>query len=192
MFAYNNWRSGSSEAEFGIGNFSQHFHGGSQTFDYSETTGLATMNASAYSVKRIEIWTKAAEGDEPEEKYTNTDYPVPYSWFSEYYPGIENYPDMVETFAKMPASNGQNTWWECYLLGLVPTNATSKFTATIRMDGVRPVVEFSPTNEALRASGAINYVLQGKPTLTNDWGNCPSFAEPGDTNRFFRVKVTWE
>lgn len=30
---------------------------------------------------------------------------------------------------------------------------------------------------------------QGAPY--NDWTDCPSFEAPGDTNRFFRVKVEW-
>lgn len=124
------------------------------------------------------------------DRTTNTDYPVPYSWFSEYYPGIEDYPDMVETFAKMSAENGQNTWWQCYVLGLEPTNETSKFTISIRMEGTTPIVEYSPTNDTLVASGAIEYVLQGKPALTNGWQDV-EFDEPGDTNRFFRVKVKW-
>ena len=58
------------------------------------------------------------------------------------------------------------------------------------MDGTTPIVGYSPTNEALKASGAIEYVLQGKPTLTNGWQDV-EFNEPGDTNRFFRVIVTW-
>lgn len=57
--------------------------------------------------------------------------------------------------------------------------------------GKVPIVEYSPTNEVLKASGAIEYRLQGRPTLTNEWETCPSFGEPGDANRFFRVKVTW-
>ena len=187
LFAYNNWRSGSSEAEFGIGNFSQHFYGGTKTFDYSETKNIETMNAGAYSVKRIEIWTKGVN-DEPEEKTTSTEngaYPVPYSWFSIYDDSITD--DKVESRAKTKASNNLNTWWECYVLGLDPTNETSKFTATIRMDGTTPIVEYSPTNTAL---GNITYVLQGKPALSNGWQNV-EFDEPGATNRFFRVKVTW-
>ena len=72
-----------------------------------------------------------------------------------------------------------------------PTNANDSFTATIRMEGQTPVVEFAPTNEVLRASGAIHYILQGKTSLTNDWTYCPSFNAPGDTNRFFRGKVEW-
>ena len=76
-------------------------------------------------------------------------------------------------------------------MGLDPTNALSKFTATIRMDGTTPIVEFSPTNEVLKASGGIDYVLQGKPTLTNGWQDV-EFDEPGNTNRFFRVRVKWQ
>ena len=126
-------------------------------------------NGNVYSVERV----------------TNTDYPVPYSWFSGY--GISEAFDSPEG----KAANGKNSWWECYVLGLDPTNALSKFTTTIRMDGTTPIVEFSPTNEVLKASGDINYVLQGKPTPTNGWQDV-DFAAPGATNRFFRVRVTWE
>ena len=128
-------------------------------------------NGNVYSVERV----------------TGTDYPVPYSWFSIYDPDISV--NEVEQRATNIGANGL-LWWECYVLGLDPTNALSKFTATIRMDGVTPVVEYSPTNETLVAAGKIEYVLQGKPTLTNGWQDV-EFAEPGDTNRFFRVKVTW-
>ena len=96
---------------------------------------------------------------------------------------------MYETKAKSAGDNGYS-YWESYVLGLDPTNETSKFMATIRMDGTTPVVGYSPTNEVLKASGAIEYILQGKPALTNGWQNV-EFDEPGATNRFFRVKVTW-
>ncbi len=33
LFACNNWRSSTGEAEFGIGNFAQYFRGGAQTLD---------------------------------------------------------------------------------------------------------------------------------------------------------------
>ena len=186
LFAYNNWQSSSSTAEFGIGNFSSHFYRGAsdaQTLDYTYTANAPKINASAYSVKRIEIWTKAA-GDE--KTTTTTDFPVPYSWIEACFPGIEGQPDaMYETMAKSPGDNGY-TYWESYVLGLEPTNEQSKFTALIRMDGTTPIVEFSPTNDAI----AIQYILQGKPTLTNDWQDV-EFDEPGDTNRFFRVRVAW-
>ena len=187
LFAYNNWQSSSSTAEFGIGNFSSHFYRGAndaQTLDYTYTANAAKMNASAYSVKRIEIWTKSADG---EKTTATTDFPVPYSWIEECFPGIVGQPDaMYETMAKSAGNNGYS-YWESYVLGLDPTNETSKFLATIRMEGQRPVVEYSPTNTAL---GNITYVLQGKPELSNDWQNV-EFDDPGDTNRFFRVKVAW-
>ena len=187
LFAYNNWQSSSSTAEFGIGNFSSHFYRGAsdaQTLDYTYTANAPKMNASAYSVKRIEIWTKAAGG---EKATSTTGYPVPYSWIEACFPGIVGQPDaMYETMAKSAGNNGYS-YWESYVLGLDPTNETSKFLATIRMEGQRPVVEYSPTNTTL---GNITYVLQGKPALSNDWQNV-EFDEPGATNRFFRVKVTW-
>jgi hypothetical protein len=187
LFAYNNWQSSSSTAEFGIGNFSSHFYRGAndaQTLDYTYTANAAKMNASAYSVKRIEIWTKSADG---EKTTSTTDFPVPYSWVETYVPGIVGYPDaMYETVAKSAGANGYS-YWESYVLGLDPTNETSKFLATIRMNGATPIVEYSPTNTTL---GNITYVLQGKPALSNDWQNV-EFDAPGDTNRFFRVKVTW-
>ncbi len=190
LFAYNNWQSSSSAAEFGIGNFSSHFYRGAndaQTLDYTYTANAPKMNASAYSVKRIEIWTKAAGG---EKATSTTDYPVPYSWIEACFPSIVGQPDaMYETMAKSAGNNGYS-YWESYVLGLDPTNETSKFMATIRMDGTMPVVGYSPTNEVLKATGAIEYILQGKPALTNGWQNV-EFDAPGDTNRFFRVKVTW-
>ena len=191
LFAFNNWNGfDSNPPEFGIGNFSQHFYTANAdpcTLDYTFTRTFEKMNAAAYSVKRIEIWTKAAEG---EKATSTTDYPVPYSWIEACIPGIVGQPDaMYETMAKSAGNNGYS-YWESYVLGLDPTNEVSKFIATIRMDGTTPIVEFSPTNEVLKSINAIEYILQGKPTLTNDWQDV-EFDEPGDTNRFFRVRVTW-
>ena len=190
LFAYNNWQSSSSTAEFGIGNFSSHFYRGAsdaQTLDYTYTANAPKMNASAYSVKRIEIWTK--------EKATDTDFPTPYSWIDMYFPELVSgwsstqYNDFATNKNHGSVKNGYAPW-ESYVLGLDPTDEASKFLATIRMDGTTPIVGYSPTNEVLKASGAIEYVLQGKPTLTNGWQNV-EFHEPGATNRFFRVRVTW-
>ncbi|MBQ3809135.1 MAG: C10 family peptidase [Kiritimatiellae bacterium] len=186
LFAYNNWQSSSSTAEFGIGNFSSHFYRGAsdaQTLDYTYTANAPKINASAYSVKRIEIWTK--------EKATDTDFPTPYSWIDMYFPELVSgwsstqYNDFATNKNHGSVKNGYAPW-ESYMLGLEPTNEQSKLTVQIRMDGTTPVVEFSPTNETM----AIQYILQGKPTLTNDWQDV-EFDEPGDTNRFFRVRVTW-
>ena len=191
MFAFNNFQSeNGNPADFGIGNFAQHFNGSNayHTEDWTGVGGtLAKMAPDAYSVKTIEIWTKAASG---EKTTTTTDFPVPFSWIEAYVPGIAGYPDaMYETVAKSSGDNGY-AYWESYVLGLEPTNALSKLTATIRMEGQNPVIEYFPTNEVLKASGAIEYILQGKPALSNSWQNV-TFDQPGATNRFFRVKVTW-
>ena len=109
----------------------------------------------------------------------------------EYYPNLRGNPSAnTELQAVQPAASAAHAVWECYVLGLDPTNALSRFTATIRMEGQKPVVEYFPTNEVLKANGAIEYILQGKPALSNDWQKV-TFEEPGATNRFFRVKVTW-
>jgi hypothetical protein len=106
----------------------------------------------------------------------------------DYYPNLRGKPsEDTEYQAWQPAASAAHSVWECYVLGLDPTNETSKFLATIRMNGATPIVEYSPTNTAL---GNITYVLQGKPALSNGWQDV-EFDEPGDTNRFFRVKVTW-
>ena len=115
------------------------------------------------------------------ERCTATDYPVPYSWFSDY--GITD----AFSSPEEKAANGQNTYWESYVLGLDPTNETSKFETTIKMVNGSPVVEYSPTNTTL----TLQYILQGKPLLNNDWQDV-EFDDPGATNRFFRVKIKWE
>lgn len=191
LFAFNNFQSANNDpADFGIGNFAQHFNG-SNAYHTEDWTGvgatLAKMAPDQYSVKTIEIWTKAAGG---EKTTTTTGFPVPYSWIEACFPGIAGQPDaMYETMAKSSGSNGYK-YWESYVLGLEPTNALSKLTATIRMEGQTPIVEYFPTNEVLKANGVIEYILQGKPTLTNGWQDV-EFAAPGDTNRFFRVRVKW-
>lgn len=125
----------------------------------------------------------------------NGAYPVPYSWIEACFPGIEGQPDqMYENVVKSKGANGYK-YWESYALGLEPTDPTSKFTATIRMNGTTPVVEYSPTNTVLEASGMIRYVLQGSSVIkkASDWTEADDrtnmTADPDD--RFFRVKVTW-
>ena len=188
LFAFNNFQSANnSPADFGIGNFAQHFNC-DNSYHVEDWTfvgkTLAKMAPSAYSVKTIESWTKPTA-----KATTTTEFPVPYSWLEACFPSIAGQDDAsYERAAKSDGDNGY-AYWESYVLGLEPTNATSKFTATIRMEGSVPVVEYAPTNEVL--SGAIEYRLQGRPTLTNAWENRPSFGDPGEANRFFRVKVIW-
>ena len=148
---------------------------GSHTIEFAFTGNGSTLYLDYLSLDRFT---------------TTTGFPVPYSWIEACFPGIEGYPAaMYETMAKSSGTNGY-PYWESYVLGLEPTNTLSTFIATIRMEGQKPIVEYSPTNEVLKASGAIEYILQGKPVLSNSWQNV-TFEDPGTTNRFFRVKVEW-
>ena len=150
----------------------------------TEPAVSTTVEDSYVKVTAVEGGTRYEVAEN--ETVTNTDYPVPYSWIELYMPGISGYPAvMYDTVANSSGDNGY-TYWESYVLGLDPTNATSRFVTTIRMEEQTPVVEYSPTNTALK----LQYILQGKPALTNEWQDV-DFGEPGDTNRFFRVKVKW-
>ena len=62
LFAFNNWNGFDmgNPPEFGIGNCSQHFYttgADACSFDYTHTRTLSKLNASAYTVKTIEVWT---------------------------------------------------------------------------------------------------------------------------------------
>ena len=63
LFAFNNWNGfDSNPPEFGIGNCSQHFYttgADACSFDYTHTRTLSKLNASAYTVKTIEVWTNS-------------------------------------------------------------------------------------------------------------------------------------
>lgn len=129
------------------------------------------------------------------EKYTTTtDYPVSHSWILEYQPLLDGYPDaMFDNYAKgTPASNGLK-WWQCYVLGLDPTDANSTFTATLTMNGNTPVITYSPTNETLVADATmpIMYVLQGNASAEGGEWVDTSFDNPGSSYVRFRVDVRW-
>ena len=153
-------------------------------FTYSHRSGY--VSGETVRIKRVALASAAAGAEET----TTTDFPVPYSWIETYVPGIAGQEDvMYETLAKSKGANGR-PYWESYVLGLDPTNTLDRFVTTIRMEGPKPIVGYFPTNEVLKASGAIEYILQGKPALSNSWQDV-SFEEPGATNRFFRVRVHW-
>ena len=81
--------------------------------------------------------------------------------------------------ARATAANGRDKVWECYVAGLDPTNAASRFLATIGFDenGV-PDIGWTPD-----LGGARDYAVDGKPSLTNDW------SIPDADSRFFRVRI---
>ena len=56
-----------------------------------------------------------------------TEVPVPYIWLRGFFPHAPDEYDACESAAKELAANGVNKVWECYVAGLNPTNAASRF-----------------------------------------------------------------
>ncbi len=126
-------------------------------------------------------------GDPKSEQVTDTDYPVPYSWFTDM--GVPA--SYIDTIKNSQTSSGYK-WWECYVLGLNPMGSGT-FTATLTMNGSTPVITYSPTNETLVADATmpITYVLQGNASDEGGEWVDTSFDNPGSNYVRFRVDVRW-
>ena len=111
-----------------------------------------------------------------------TDFPVPYAWLDEYFPGSTT--GDYETLANSDKDGDGLATWAEYLLGTDPTNALSRLEATIRMDGTTPIVESNADTNRLATFG-YQPVVKGKQTLDSavDWANMDSL------HRFFKVSV---
>ena len=94
--------------------------------------------------------------------------------------------------AHATAANGVNKVWECYVAGLVPTNATDVFRTIISMENDKPVIGWTPDlNEGGTKQERV-YTVEGRLSLTEgDWEELR--IENGELRigecRFFRVKV---
>ena len=114
-----------------------------------------------------------------------TPEPVPYLYLDTECPMLlAQYGGDYEVAAKATAANGRNKVWECYVAGISPTNATSKFVAKIEMKDGAPVVTWEPD---LNTNGVIRtYKVYGSETLENG-GN---WQYPTNSlHRFFKVTV---
>ncbi len=78
-----------------------------------------------------------------------------------------------------------NKVWECYVAGLVPTNATDLFRAVISMENGAPVVGWEPDLNEGGTKHKRVYTVEGKENLTDK-----SWAPTNSASRFFRVKVS--
>ena len=88
-----------------------------------------------------------------------------------------------EAASKAFAANGLPVW-KCYVAGLSPTNAMAEFKVkSISIKNGKPVVEWDPDLNEGGTANARAYTVQGKPTMTNDWGGTNA------SSRFFRVLV---
>ena len=115
---------------------------------------------------------------------STTEVPVPYTWLDTYFAGQGTSAQAYENLAKAdPDGDGFTTWQE-YLAGTDPTNGSSRLTATIRMDGLTPVIEWNTTNGNISALG-YRYVPKGTTSLTSPI-NWQSFSP---THRFFKVFI---
>ena len=115
---------------------------------------------------------------------STTEVPVTYVWLDEYFPGGASAAGDYETIANEDADgDGLDTWAE-YLLGTDPTNALSRLEATIRMDGMTPIVESNADTNRLATFG-YQPAVKGKQTLdaTAEW------AATNSPHRFFKVFV---
>ena len=114
-----------------------------------------------------------------------TPEPVPYAWLDQYNLGAGT---DYETAGN--AASGKMNWgkpsavWEQYVAGLDPTDANSRFAASIEMRDGLPFVSWTPD---LNTNGIIRtYKIYGSETL-EDGGN---WQYPTNSlHRFFRVKV---
>jgi len=116
---------------------------------------------------------------------STTEVPVTYVWLDEYFPGNASAAEGYETIAKADADGDGLATWAEYLLGTDPTNASSRLEATIRMDGMTPIVECNADTNRLATFG-YQPVVKGKQALDSavDWADMDSLL-----HRFFKVSV---
>ena len=88
-----------------------------------------------------------------------------------------------EAAALADAANGQPVW-ECYVAGLDPTNAASRFEARIGFENGEPIVTWTPDLNEGGTKHERVYMVEGKASLVDQtWG------PTNEATRFFRVKV---
>ena len=122
--------------------------------------------------------------DSSRDHTTTTPTPVPYVWLDDSAATILAAHDGdYETAANATAANGVNKVWECYVAGLVPTNATAVFRTVISMENGAPVVGWEPDLNEGGTKHERVYTVEGKENLTDIW------APTNSASRFFRVKV---
>lgn len=114
---------------------------------------------------------------------------MPYAWLAIYDLG-DGTAEGYEVAANAMSANGIYTVRECYVVGLVPTDKNTKFTAEIALDGngIPKVQSVDPDLGEER-----KYTLQGKKDLMNEeWENMNNVPESeADAYRFFCVGVSF-
>ena len=113
-----------------------------------------------------------------------TEVPVPYTWLRTYYPYTPDEYEAYETAAKVAAANDANKVWECYVVGLVPTNQIERFLAQINITNETARIWWTPDLNEGGTKHERVYTVEGKTNLVDKaWG------PTNEATRFFRVKV---
>ena len=133
-------------------------------FEFWNEGTVATPGDCAY-LDRVS-WTGEVPGGR---KVAVEGVEIPFAWIETNAPAaLAAADDDYETAAKAMAANGANKVWECYVAGLDPTNATSRFFAEIDATVDPPRVTWTPDL---------------KEGVDQAWG------PTNEASRFFRVKV---
>ena len=127
------------------------------------------------------VWTPAPV------KTQSTPVAVPFAWLQEKYSSLTD-AAAFEAKANEVAANGVNKVWECFVVGIDPTDATAKFVTKIEMVDGKPVITWVPDmNEGSGKTGVRIYKLLGSTDLKT-WAEVADGAE-GNFN-FFKVEVS--
>ena len=112
-----------------------------------------------------------------------TEVPVPYAWLKEKFPGLGSADADYETMANATAANGHKVW-ACYVAGEDPTDALSKFKATITVKDGKVFVSWEPN---LNTDGVKRiYKVFGRTNLEKgDWE-----SPVQSKHRFFKIEVS--
>lgn len=175
------------------------------------TTGLVVENAPLPATVKAAITIQYYEGGVPKEK--TVDVELPTGWATNYYPSLDT---VVAVAAKYDgiAENGARVW-QCYMLGLDPTNAESGVSLSMTVGDGKIAFAVKGLGETHAISGvdvfwamktSTNLVTDADFTKTREsaTGLSPTFtvhdmpdkptnssaAEPVDT-LFYRLKATF-
>ena len=113
----------------------------------------------------------------------NTPEPVPYTWLDTYFTSVATVG--YETLAWQDSDGDGYLNWEEYVLQTNPTNAESKLSVSIRMEGNVPHVEYEPTSFL----GGYTAIIKGSNDLKATPDNWVTITAPTGAFHFFKVVV---
>ncbi len=112
---------------------------------------------------------------------------VPYAWLTVHDPAVVDEYESYEESANSTAMNGRKVW-ECYVLGLDPSDAADDFRiTTFHMEGDLPVLEYNHTTDGDGNSFLHRIRPYGRATLNDEWKPVPAAGD--STFRFFKAVV---